>query len=54
MPLSNNLISRISTDISLLEAHNIRVDYIQPNLLNLKQCINNLLALQIKYAQPIK
>lgn len=49
LPRSNELISKVSMDLSKLSAHDVDLIYSQSDLLNIKQKILDLLVVKISY-----
>jgi len=47
------MLNRISSDLKILEGHDLRIDYGQNNLIQIKQDIMNLFSLQVCYPEKV-
>lgn len=49
LPRNTELLNRISSDFTVLESHDLKIDYVQNSLIPIKQDIMNLFSLKVCY-----
>jgi len=53
LPRNTELLNRISSDFTILESHDLKIDYVQNSLIPIKQDIMNLFSLKVCYPEKV-